>query len=197
MPAEDWRRFSDRICKSVMELEPYKQADCLLLYVNFGREVDMAPLFRDAWRKGKSTAVPKVLGDGRMEFYEIRDFRELKPGFQGILEPVEGTTVLTENEASADNAASAENAALTGNTAFPVENVFMVMPGVAFDPYGSRIGYGKGFYDRYLALHPGLLTAAVGFECQIVPQIPAGPYDKKPDWLITEARSIHCGSSFM
>ena len=166
MPAEDWRRFSDRICTSVTELQAYGQARCLLLYVNFGREVDMRPLFEDAWKRGKCTAVPKVLGDGRMEFYEIRDFRELRPGFRGILEPVEGTMVT------------------------PEEGVFMIMPGVAFDQEGGRIGYGKGFYDRYLASHPKLLKAAVSFESQIVPRVPAGPYDRKPDWLITEARTI-------
>ena len=126
----------------------------------------MRPLFQDAWKKGKRTAVPKVLGDGRMEFYVIRAFRELRPGFKGILEPVDGMMVT------------------------PVEHVFMIMPGVAFAKEGGRIGYGKGFYDRYLALHPNLLRAAVSFESQIVPRIPAGPYDMRPDWLITEARTI-------
>ena len=65
----------------------------------------------------------------------------------------------------------------------------MILPGAAFDRNRNRIGYGGGFYDRYLANHPGLETAAVCFEEQIVEQIPAGPYDIRPRIIVTDQ---HC-----
>ena len=107
---------------------------------------------------------------GRLHFYEIRHFGQVKPGVMGILEPSE--------EEGARRAPDPDGA------------VLMIMPGVAFDRRRSRIGYGGGFYDRYLDLHPHLQTAAVAFDFQILDKVPAGEHDKRPDCIYTPSEVI-------
>ena len=82
-----------------------------------------------AWADGKEIAVPKVQGLD-MIFYKLTDFAQLEPGYYGIPEPVSGEIVQWED-------------------------ALMIMPGVAFDRQNHRVGYGGGFYDRYLEKHPG------------------------------------------
>ena len=96
-----------------------------------------------------------------MEFFHIENFGQLHPGTMGILEPEEG--------ALADGA-----------------DALVIMPGVAFDRDRRRIGYGGGYYDRYLAAHPCLPTMAVAFDCQVLDEVPYDEYDIRPQILVTE-----------
>ena len=89
----------------------------------------------------------------------------IKPGYFGIPEPEDGEIVTWEE-------------------------AFMVMPGVAFDPMNHRVGYGGGFYDRFLEKHPKVLKAALAFECQIMPEVPYEATDIFPDWVVTEKRVL-------
>ena len=102
-----------------------------------------------------------------MRFYRIQSLAELKEGYKGILEP-EGNTESYEY--------APEEAA----------NCLLLMPGSIFDPLGNRMGYGGGFYDRYLEQHPVFYKAAVAFSFQIVDHIETESYDLKPDCIITE-----------
>ena len=68
----------------------------------------------------------------------------------------------------------------------------MLLPGAAFDREGHRIGYGGGYYDRYLEQHAGHMTIALAYEFQILGEIPVGPYDKNVDLIVTEKRVIRC-----
>ena len=111
-------------------------------------------------------SVPKVEGQ-EMRFYRIQSLAELKEGYKGILEP-EGNTESYEY--------APEEAA----------NCLLLMPGSVFDPLGNRMGYGGGFYDRYLADREALRlrSIAVGFRCQQVESVPVEETDVKPYQVI-------------
>lgn len=163
---ELWREKTEEVFKRVISHPLYRQADTLYCYVDFNRETGTGLLMEHAWKLGKKVAVPRTWEE-KMEFYYIRSFEELSPGGFGIPEPEE------------DPAAQA-----------PGSRGLVIVPGVAFDEQGNRIGYGKGYYDRYLSHHPGLDTMAVAFEFQVYPSVPAEEFDRKMDVLITEKRTI-------
>ena len=109
----------------------------------------------------KKVAAPKVVGED-MIFYQISQPEDLEPGYFGIREP---------------------------KTSLPVadgEDGLMIMPGVAFDNQRHRVGYGGGFYDRYLSKHTSHFTAALAFEFQMMEEVPTEPTDLLPDVVITE-----------
>ena len=117
-------------------------------------------LIKEAWKAGKEVAVPKVVGKD-MVFYKLTDFARLEPGYFGIPEPVSGEIV---NWSKA----------------------LMIMPGVAFDRANHRVGYGGGFYDRYLEKHPQLERVAIAFSFQMLPEVPTEPTDICPQIIVTE-----------
>lgn len=134
------------ICRKIVQMDLFKDAKCLYVYMDFRGEVCTAELVREAWRQGKRVAVPKVAGDD-IVFYYIHSFEDVAPGHWGIPEPVSGET--------ADD-----------------EGALMIVPGVAFDSKRHRCGYGKGFYDRYLSTHTGHFTVGAAFDFQIVSEVP-------------------------
>ena len=103
-----------------------------------------------------------------MDFYLISEYTQLAPGAMNILEP----TAYCEKI-----------------TVFP-ENTLMIMPGVAFDENLNRVGYGGGYYDRFLDKHPDLNIIAVGYELQLCESIPTEPTDYRPHMLITEKKIL-------
>ncbi len=144
-------------------------AEELLCFVSYGSEIGTGEIIAEALRLGKRVYVPKVLSgeDGRMEFYRIEALSQLKPGYRGIPEPSgESERYLYTPEGA-------------GRT-------LMLMPGAAFDGRKNRVGYGRGFYDRYLADKRELQqrTIAVGFRCQLVERIPAEDTDIRPCQVI-------------
>ena len=100
-----------------------------------------------------------------MIFYKLTDFSQLEPGYFGIPEPARGEIA-------------------------EWENALMIMPGVAFDKQNHRVGYGGGFYDRYLEKHPALKRIAAAFEFQILPEVPTEPTDISPEIIVTEKQCI-------
>ena len=106
--------------------------------------------------------MPRVEGDD-MVYYEIKDFSTLKSGYFGIMEPDGGNVCMREEG-------------------------FLLVPGVAFDPARHRVGYGKGFYDRFLAAHPGFTTVAAAFEFQLFDAVPFEETDVLPQMLVTEQK---------
>lgn len=135
-----------------------------LCFVSFGSEIDTGEIIKEAFRQKKRVYVPKVIpGDNRMEFYRIESRGQLSPGYRRIFEP-EGNT---------------ERYLYTPERA---ERTLMLMPGAAFDRFRNRLGYGKGFYDRYLADKEALQlrTIAVGFQCQMAEEVPAESTDIRP-----------------
>lgn len=160
------RKEYSRIITERVLCHPFFQcADEVFCYVPFREEVDTTEILKAAWNSGKQVAVPRVLGEHRMEFYQIRSMEELETGYQGILEP--------------------KKACRLTDAAQTVRAV-MLLPGAAFDRRGNRIGYGKGFYDRYLQKNPEFYKIGLAFSNQCVEIIPAEKRDVCMDVVITE-----------
>lgn len=157
---KEWEEKSHCIYEKVVTHPFFLETDTIFCYVNFQKEVDTCRIIKEAWNLKKKVAVPKVEGDN-MRFYYIQDFSELQSGYRGILEP------LTDKEAE-------------------VEEGLVIVPGVAFDKNRNRIGYGKGYYDKYLSQQSSLKTIAIAFDMQIVEKIPEEINDIRPNILITE-----------
>lgn len=164
---EEARKRADLLLtERILGHQWFYQAEKLLIFVSFGSEIDTLEIILEALRKQKKVYVPKVCGRGEMEFYRIFAMEELKAGYQGIPEPDGSSEKYLWN---------AEE-----------KGVLMIMPGAAFDPYRNRIGYGGGFYDRYLADKEPLqlCTIGVGYGCQQVEKIPAEDTDIRPYQVI-------------
>ena len=131
------RQASHEICRRVISLPAFQEAEWLFAYMDFNREVMTGELIEEAWKSGKRVAVPRVEGKD-MTYYEITSFDQLKPGYFQIPEP-------------------------EGCEEAVCEDAFLIVPGVAFDRARHRVGYGQGFYDRYLSRHTQHTTAAVAF----------------------------------
>lgn len=141
----------------------YYSSDTILLYKSYGSELDTDFIAEDAFKKGKKVYYPKVCGEV-MEFYRVTSLDMLKSGYKGILEPEETEKFCCEEQNS--------------------KRVLMVMPGVAFDVLRNRIGYGKGYYDKYLSDKPSIYTIAIGYACQMVDKIEANETDIRPMQVI-------------
>lgn len=141
-------------------------SDVVLGFACYGSEINIDEILLEALRKGKRLYLPKVEG-AEMNFYRVDDLSKLSEGYKGIREP-EGDT---ERYVYAPTEHRRE---------------LMLMPGVAFDPFRNRMGYGKGFYDRFLSDKPDLqlCTIGVGFACQMVDQVPHGEQDIRPYQVI-------------
>ena len=139
----------------------YLSAKALYIYLSFNQEVRTKPIIERAWAEGKRVAVPKVFGD-ELRFIWLERFDQLTAGFFGIEEP------------AADGPVADDPAAL------------IVLPGLAFDREGRRLGYGGGFYDRYLRAHPGHPTLALCYDFQLLPHLDAEAHDIPADAVLTD-----------
>lgn len=147
----------------------YKNYSTIFTFVSFKDEVDTHKFIEHALRNGKKICVPKVPSKKEgMKVYFINNFEDLKKGYFDILEPVEGCI-----EAS------------------PEEIDFILMPGVAFDRQGNRIGYGAGFYDRFLSqLKNQVPKIALAYDFQVYEEVPNDEFDVRIDGIITEKEFI-------
>ena len=159
---EQIKAMSRTITDKVTALPAFKNADRILVYADYNHEVMTRYIIEEAWKAGKEVAVPKVVGKD-MIFYRLTDFSQLEPGYFGIPEPVRGEIVKWED-------------------------ALMVMPGVAFDPENNRVGYGGGFYDRFLEKHPDITRLAVAFDFQILDLVPTEPTDICPQIIVTQSK---------
>lgn len=161
------------ILQKLFELEAACSATWIHFYVSHGSEVETTGMIAHALARGKRVTVPKIDSVSKgLVLSELKDpVRELSPGPKGIPEP-------------------------KPDAFRPVEidrmNLF-VIPGIAFDEQGNRLGQGAGYYDRLLANHSERIPiVGMAFELQIVKEVPVGEYDVKVDWIITEKRVIKC-----
>lgn len=148
----------------------FYRSDILLGFAGCGSEIDTEDILREALRQGKKVYLPRVMDEkeGRMAFLRIDFWENIKPGYRGIPEPDAEAEIYEYYKED-------------------TEQVLMLMPGVAFDGCRNRIGYGRGFYDRFLADKPDLQfrTIAVGFRCQMIEEeISCREYDIKPCQVI-------------
>lgn len=164
----DREALSAIIFERVVELSDYSPARVVMCYVSFGSEVVTRQFLSRVWSDGKQLVVPYCAGD-RLELFELQHFEELQPGALGILEPDRSLRGLADRRIA-------------------VEDLdFIVVPGLAFDRHGGRIGYGRGYYDRLLAeARPETAMVAVAFECQMIDEVPMGESDVRVDVIVTE-----------
>lgn len=187
---EEIRRGMDRqILDRLMQFDEENPCPVYLCYANYKSEVSTKEFILWCLEQGKLVFVPKVKAEAKpteMEFYRIHAWEELKTGYQGILEP----EPLPER---AFFKWLAETEKKAGEGAERI-HLRMLLPGAVFDKKGNRIGYGGGFYDRWLAgwehLADGkpvvLEKIGLAYEMQVVETLPAECFDKKVDRVITE-----------
>lgn len=142
----------------------FAAAAVVALYSSVRNEVFTEEVFTSARRAGKTVTYPRVRGT-LLEFVEVAERQELVPGAFGILEPV-GVRLIP-----------------------PAALELIVVPGVAFDLAGHRLGYGKGYYDRFLHERRGRL-AGLCFDFQLVERLPAEAHDVRMDMVVTEERTL-------
>jgi 5-formyltetrahydrofolate cyclo-ligase len=163
---------SRAIAARIADLDGYRRARVVLLTLPFRSEWDATLVARHALADGKTVAVPRVDPQTRMlEPLRIRSLdADVAPGHRGIPEP--------RGHCGAIAAATIE---------------WVLVPGVAFDASGGRLGYGGGYYDRLLPLLPPSAPRVAGaFESQIVDAVPAAPHDVRVDCIVTELRMLDC-----
>ena len=158
--------FGRRIVASVLGLPAYTRSGVVLAYASIGAELGTDEFIRRVLEDGKTLLLPRVERGG-LRLYEVRDVvRDLAPGTWRIREPIPGLCP----------------------TADPDRVDFALVPGVAFDRRGWRLGYGGGFYDRLLsgglAEKTPLISGA--FEVQVVDEVPVDPHDVPVDAVVTE-----------
>lgn len=158
---------NEKICKNMLASATFRYADVLLMYYPKPDEIDIRPIAEAALAAGKKIAFPRCNpADHTMVFHYVSSFEELEPGSYNIMEP--------SQDAPAFDPEDAETC-----------NVACIVPAVVFDKKGFRIGYGGGYYDRYLA---GFRGTKVGFAYRdfIVNSVPHGRFDLTVDVMITE-----------
>ncbi len=159
--------LSEAIFARVTALDGFREAGTVLAYSSFGSEPDTATFIGTVLQLGKVLALPRVRRETRMlELYRVDEpERQLEPGLWGIREPAPARCPPVAR-ATVD---------------------FVLVPGVAFDLRGGRIGYGGGYYDRLLAACAARTMLVAGaFETQLVGEVPMGPGDHRVDLVVTE-----------
>ena len=159
MTAEQINAASAELMRLFLASELYRQAKSIYGYLPYNQEVRTVPILEQAIRDGKRVAVPKVYGD-EMKFLWMDDLSAVSDGYAGIPEP------------DADGPVADDPTAL------------VLMPGLAFDPQGHRIGYGGGFYDRFLAAEPNHPTLALYYAFQMKEHLQTEEFDKNVDCVL-------------
>ena len=162
MAAAEIENRSRILAEKLYETEQYKTARSLYAYLSFNQEVRTNPIIERAWADGKRVAVPKVIGDS-MVFIWIDSFDGLAPqGVFSIMEPIGDVPVADD------------------------ETALVLMPGLAFDPQGHRVGYGGGYYDRFLEREPNHPLVALCYDFQLYDRLETDPHDVPVDVVITD-----------
>ena len=152
MTEEEIVRKSEALGKQFLQSDFYRNARTIYGYLPYNQEVRTVPMLAQALRDGKQVAVPKCYGD-RMRFILLDDLTKVEKGYAGIPEPI------------ADEPVAEDKTAL------------VLMPGLAFDPEGHRVGYGGGFYDKFLAEEPNHPTVALCYDFQMLPHLQVEEFD--------------------
>lgn len=160
----EYEQRSFEIAKKLFETKEWKQAKMIGITVSIFPEVDTFFIIRMAWLEGKFVAVPKCIPEKRLlSFRLLSKFTELEKGYANLYEPVESKTLAVE----------------------PEQLSLVIVPGLAFSKKGYRLGFGGGYYDRFLEnFHGDFLS--LSFESQIVTEIPTEPHDIRIGKIITE-----------
>lgn len=164
MLEEDKNNNDKSIFNKIISSKMYQENDTVLTFVSTKIEVDTLNLINYSLKIGKKVAVPKCVdGTRNMDFYLIKSLDDLEVATFFVLEPIISKCEKLEN----------------------FSNSICIIPGLAFDIKGYRLGYGKGYYDRFLSNYNGINIGICYCSCTLSSLI-NGRYDKKVDYLITE-----------
>lgn len=164
LPREEKLVRDEIIFSKVVESSQYKNSKNLFVFVSYNNEVDTHRIIKDALGQGKKVAVPVILSvkEGMVAVL-IDNFGQLKKNKYGILEPPLIETNIIE----------------------PQQIDLVLVPGVAFDEKGGRLGYGAGMYDRYLVqLKTSTPKIALAYNFQLLPEVPMESFDVRLDGII-------------
>lgn len=165
------KSYSESIINQLYNTEYYKKAKIIMTFISFGAEVDTHDFIKNSIEKGKRIVVPITVPETKqLKLSEVFDFGELEVGFYDILTPKEEFIRYVD----------------------PSEVDLIIVPGVAFDRNGYRIGYGGGYYDRFLANLDHVTKISLAFDMQLIPKIPTDHYDIPVNYIITENEIIKC-----
>ncbi len=165
MTEEEKKRCDEAIAQQVRRLWQYEKNHTLLTYVSTSIEVDTHSIITQALLDGKRVAVPRcVEGTRNMEFYYIRSMEDLEPGSFGVLEPNPNKTELMTD----------------------FSRGLCIVPAFSYDWSGFRLGYGKGYYDRFLSRFEGNIIGICYANC-VQRSLPHGRYDRPVELLVTES----------
>jgi 5-formyltetrahydrofolate cyclo-ligase len=165
---------SDEILDRLLQLPDYRHAEWVLWYLHIGDEVRTQSTVAALLARGTAVVIPYCVED-HLELFHCRSMSDLASGRFKILEP--------RPELRSDPARRIEPRRLDA----------IIVPGLAFDRHGGRLGYGRGFYDRCLAeSRPDAVKIAIAYDCQLFDSIPTDPHDIPMDWIVTESESIRC-----
>ncbi len=159
MTEEEIVSRSEKLAELLSASDAYKTAKTIYGYLPYNQEVRTVPMLEQALKDGKRVAVPKCYGN-EMKFIYMEDLSKVEKGYAGIPEPI------------ADGPVADDTTAL------------VLMPGLAFDPQGHRIGYGGGFYDKFLAAEPDHPTLALCYEFQMLPELKTEAHDIPVDTVL-------------
>ena len=159
MTEEEIVSRSEALGRLFIASEAYKNAKTIYGYLPYNQEVRTTPMLEQALRDGKRVAVPKVFGD-EMKFLYLDDLSRVELGYCNIPEPM-------------DDGPEADD-----------PTALVLMPGLAFDPQGHRIGYGGGFYDKFLSSEPTHPTLALCYDFQMLPELHTEEFDIPVDRVI-------------
>ena len=154
-----WQQATNTITETVINHPLFLEATDIYCYANYNGETGTLAIMEEAWKLGKSVWFPRVEGS-EMNFYLVEQKEDLQSGAYGILEP-------------------------TGDYKADGYDGLLIMPGVAFDEECHRIGYGGGFYDKYLSENKYLCSVGVAYDFQIVENVPTEENDVPLDIIVT------------
>ncbi len=161
------QKKSRGICEGIKALREFQDAAVIYGYIPVRGEVDVRSLLEEAFRQEKRVALPRCLDRrGHMAFFEIRSFSDLVPGAFHIPEPGEGLKKMD------------------------VRNGVMLVPGVGYDRSCSRLGYGGGYYDRFIGKTAGVSCIAPAYDFQLTDLLPVEVHDARVDMIVTEKQII-------
>ena len=159
MTEEEIVERSNALAEKFYNTPAYQAASTIYGYLPYNQEVRTVPMLQRALDEGKRVAVPKVYGE-EMRFIYLEDLTQVSKGYAGIPEPIADAPVAEDKQA------------------------LVLMPGLAFDPQGHRIGYGGGFYDRFLAQEPHHPTLALCYEFQMQAHLDTEEFDIPVDTVL-------------
>lgn len=158
---EERENISTAVEKQLFSMREFIECQIFFTYLSYGKEIPTHALTEEAIRLGKLVAAPKVTGEGRLTFYQIHALSDCVPGAYGILEPKSGRELAPDMGKS-----------------------LLLLPGLAFTKAGGRLGYGGGYYDRYLAAYPQVFSAACAYPFSVVDDLPEQAHDIRADALV-------------